>query len=1244
MQQPYPKASHSFPNGLVDSRPAYAPVAMANDFQQPPSPRHGGSSLHTSSHLAKASGHGNESQGFGDLNTNYIQRELDRRRSLTASTEGASLDGNVKSNKAESNHEGNGKDDGGNGIKRRRIQQACRSCGIKRVKCDGQKPCSTCLKAGEHCEYGQPKKRGPPKGSTRGGSKAAKKAEASASSRAQAREAAKDLAAHPTTEANFSTLRGAANSSAKFNSPDGSNHSLMPNPSPSSAATAGLLAPQSDSSSQIEPRKNRDGNRPWPPLVQQDRYSTAFSEERKAYNLSTSLNAEAEIARSLAPRAKEDGLSVGIDNQTKYQDGSRRGEISPNLAESHRQSMDKKLPPLNWWPGRDGPVGGGPLTQNHRPSSPLSRTSSPRGYARSSAGGAPGWPPMTDAHSDRDSKSRATGYLSPSSWGHSHPRYQLDPATTGLSVSDKFRTPVGDAQRFANGSIAMMKKEMDRKNSVGTEEDPSLDPLLWMDPNTSKESYPGGVTLTRPYIPELVLERLWTVVWGIVHAIWPILYKPSMALINDKIMVDPEKHPLVFNAACALAALTWDSGKAGFQELDADLTQGDRVERTASAMSVGGIGIGASPQSDGGQGGTKSLTASKLSNIFFVRAKYYLLKSNNEPSLEAIQALVYMSLRESGSGRAYQAASYQNSACRMALDLGMHRRSDFSSTLGVTFTHAEEQARRRAFWCCYVLDKTTAATLGRPPQLRDVEIDCALPNVDEADEWEIWANISASLLRDSARESLMKSPTRSLSHHIEGIKLAQILEKVISMYNVVREKLETPQREQVWDETVLKLHNQLVNWEKNLPAHLDWKERKNRLPNVLCLNLWYHTTKVVLHRPYILKQPTLPGMPSSHQECTSAVGEICDILCAYEANFGMRKLSSTFVYCIFTACTIEIANTTSTDGAVALEAKRRLKKFMGWLSRISYTHSSASHHLQILEQLGHRIDADLDGTGLDIPRPASVAPGNYQQGQPQGCTGSSPVPSNGGNGGLQGNGTSSMPSWSDSERILQVPGASQGGGMQMLQMAVVERLMAPPPTSGSSFSYNNLNPEGSGGQFQRLLPAELSQSQNQSQAVGNGSAPSYVVGSEGVQKPKSGSQADQSYGWQPNGANISSLSNPSATVGDLESSGTLNQLTNLVDPDAFLRLHDTSYWGAMPLSSEDPLSWASFTSSYVEALNGISNSAGGATPNCPTSGFASSSQGATASPGAGGAGNYLGGPNNPNNLFVTALPYPRLEA
>lgn len=51
---------------------------------------------------------------------------------------------------------------------RHRIQQACKACSLRRVRCDGERPCQTCVKTDEECVYGPKKKRGPAKGTSRG--------------------------------------------------------------------------------------------------------------------------------------------------------------------------------------------------------------------------------------------------------------------------------------------------------------------------------------------------------------------------------------------------------------------------------------------------------------------------------------------------------------------------------------------------------------------------------------------------------------------------------------------------------------------------------------------------------------------------------------------------------------------------------------------------------------------------------------------------------------------------------------------------------------------------------------------------------------------------------------------------------------------------------------------------------------------------------------------------------------------
>ncbi len=215
----------------------------------------------------------------------------------------------------------------------------------------------------------------------------------------------------------------------------------------------------------------------------------------------------------------------------------------------------------------------------------------------------------------------------------------------------------------------------------------------------------------------------------------------------------------------------------------------------------------------------------------------------------------------------------------MCIDLGLHRQRDFSSVLGLNFSHAEEQARRRIFWCLYLLDKTSSASLGRPVTLRYAEIDCPMPNVDEADEHETWAETTnnSSLIKDRARSILLKTPVAAMTHLRFGVRLGHICEEIIANYTLVRRQDDddevadgTSQSGDVkgveeegsvpeWESRLVRLHRRLEKWESDLPYRLRFDNASHRLPNTLSQHLWFQACKVMLHRPYILKQSSRPS-------------------------------------------------------------------------------------------------------------------------------------------------------------------------------------------------------------------------------------------------------------------------------------------------------------------------------------------------------------------------------------------------
>ncbi|SOV02378.1 related to nitrogen assimilation transcription factor [Ustilago sp. UG-2017a] len=1247
------------------------------------------------------------------------------------------------------------------GLKKKRIQQACRPCGIKRVKCDGSKPCITCIRSGEVCEYGQPKKRGPPKGSTRGGSKTAKrKAEAQAQLSAARRgvyEAANNLPMQSSRDYAAST----------FTDPNGVPLSRPPPPAlPDSDWSRTVVPPAgAAASSSRYPQQGAMNVLPYPalPPYQQQQLPhqqalaagcvsapASFPSDVHAEPYTTSAHPSPESSyRNESHRtagSAHDG-SVGSPNYgpnasspgyysypSRYDPASGSHHGSKQRSETFYRgsssglgfirpppgSADRRLPPLDFYgtrssnrsssspsnyarvsigsdtfesalPGRSS--ANKSLYKTAAPYARPSPTTSTWGDAVSQLPGAGSAVSDASRLDSRHAAAAATASRAPSSsaWataGRTSGADAVDPGRPEIGRSAGISQPhtTDHNQLSVEGTLLQLQRDRDRDRagkattadvSRPRDEDVNLEPLLWVEPGDESRSgvNRSGVTLNKPEIPPLIQERLFTIFWGIVQTIWPALYKPALCLSNFNV-IDPEKHPMLHNAACALAAVAWDSGEFGVSEEDTEATQSDWVERTASDLI-----FSSAPAQLGDGTSLRRLSAADLGDIFLARAKYYLVKSNNEPSLETIQSLLFMALREGGNGRASQASAYLSTACRMCIDLGLHRQRDFSSVLGLHFSHAEEQARRRIFWCLYLLDKTSCASLGRPVTLRYSEIDCPLPNIDEADEHETWAETTnnSSLIKDRARSILLKTPVAAMSHLRFGIRLGHICEEVIAIYTQVRRPYDdhTPDTPGTgrdgdqddkdgadaipeWETRLVRLHQMLEIWERDLPYRLRFDNPSHRLPNTLSQHLWFQACKVMLHRPYILKQSSRPDLPPSHRICTDAVGSICDILTAYDNNFGMRKLSSTVTYCIFTASTIEIANTTSTDAAVALEAKRRLRKFMTWLSRMSRSWQSASHHLKILEQLGHGIDADLDGTGLPSHREPSATEGIVASRADSPNTAaavtaatSAIAKSAGGDVGPSPLSLLRETQGSIEEGLQQVGGGGQGAtparGDLNSAAGLALQTQQPPsivPTGASAAAGTDdctggLSVPGPIGAAMYLTRSRISyqivpalQDDLQAQFHAQGQTPGLLYGwpaTSRVPTPNPSSNAapasvvDATTAAQNVAGRVDSPAvGSTANDGGATAAGLIGAPVN---PTAYLKLHDTSYWGAMPLASEDALSWANFTGSYIEALNGMTNTNGGSAGTTGAASNAGANASAASVPFTGTASINAAGPN-----------------
>ncbi|KAH6988730.1 fungal-specific transcription factor domain-containing protein [Ilyonectria destructans] len=113
--------------------------------------------------------------------------------------------------------------------------------------------------------------------------------------------------------------------------------------------------------------------------------------------------------------------------------------------------------------------------------------------------------------------------------------------------------------------------------------------------------------------------------------------------------------------------------------------------------------------------------ATRLSDDFATRVRREI--STDDPSIDALQALLLLVSAFTASGRGKKAYMLMTSATGMAMALEIHREKDSQARM----TPVEREMRRRLFWTCYLLDRFQATGSKRPCLISDNSILLRLP-------------------------------------------------------------------------------------------------------------------------------------------------------------------------------------------------------------------------------------------------------------------------------------------------------------------------------------------------------------------------------------------------------------------------------------------------------------------------------------------------------------------------------------
>jgi Fungal specific transcription factor domain len=231
--------------------------------------------------------------------------------------------------------------------------------------------------------------------------------------------------------------------------------------------------------------------------------------------------------------------------------------------------------------------------------------------------------------------------------------------------------------------------------------------------------------------PDAVEGRLIDIYAAFVHIHWPILAVNKTAAVppsgnsnagtsqqagghdstrNSQSLIGyisglKRTNPILFDAVCAVSGALFES--------DMDLKQGG----FGSGMILPGLQqhSAPSPGAGGSNPDADDVTAAELSRRYAERCRALILPLAHERKLWVVQSLLLIALVDCGAGRMNQAFQLGGMACRLALDMNLHRaESERKAMVGgdEDASDASEGAvtiedrimlRRRVFWACYIL-------------------------------------------------------------------------------------------------------------------------------------------------------------------------------------------------------------------------------------------------------------------------------------------------------------------------------------------------------------------------------------------------------------------------------------------------------------------------------------------------------------------------------------------------------------
>ncbi|KAJ1331954.1 3-dehydroquinate dehydratase I [Microdochium nivale] len=374
-----------------------------------------------------------------------------------------------------------------------------------------------------------------------------------------------------------------------------------------------------------------------------------------------------------------------------------------------------------------------------------------------------------------------------------------------------------------------------------------------------------------------------------------------------------------------------------------------------------------------------SQAAVKLSEIYAAQSRREM--DSDEPSMDALQALLLLVTAFTAAGRGRKAYMLMSMAIGMATALELHREADADSRT----TPTERETRRRIFWTCYLLDRFMACGSKRPCLISDKTILLRLP---------CWTPVGSPgpvdgefFQRGSNLHYLQGSGKKSQGSSGMLIDISRIL-GVTNQYLAaggIKGDSHFP-----WHSLshLSKIRQDLDIWASgtdNVFSSVDSLFGQHDSTVLVLSKLIYHLTHCLVYRPFLpIDLAELAGS-GQHQSWQIEATHMCFLhanAMAELVELGKQNTSiqwPAFVgYCICTAGTVHIHgahynNNGFSGGAGVFAASAEfLSRAMQQLSELRYVWNSVQHQRQTLQDIYNAHTELIKGIASDLIRQSPV--------------------------------------------------------------------------------------------------------------------------------------------------------------------------------------------------------------------------------------------------------------------------------